>query len=450
MAKEPYVTTPFAVTGMPPGVPYIIGNEAAERFSFYGMRAILVVFMTQFLRNSAGEKAPLTREEAMVYYHSFQSASYFLPLLGALLADLFLGKYRTIITLSLVYCLGHLALAFDDTLNGLTVGLTLIAIGSGGIKPCVSAHVGDQFGPANRHLLEKVFYWFYFSINAGSFISTLLIPELLRRYGPHVAFGVPGLLMLLATWVFWLGRYRFVHVPPSGPRYLGEIFSREGLGVIGRLSGVYLFNAAFWCLSDQAYSGWVLQADRMNRDFLGREWLPSQIAAVNPLLVLVFIPLFAYVIYPAVGRVVQLTALRKIGFGLSLPVVAFVLSAWIETQIAAGLRPNIGWQLLGHALLTAGEVLSYGTCLEFSYRQAPPKMKSIIMSLMLASISLGNALTAGVNHWIQNPDGTVKLSGANYYLVFAGFMAVVTVVFIPFSLRFREKSYLQGDEAQTA
>ena len=88
MARQPYVTTPFSVTGMPPGVPYIIGNEAAERFSFYGMRAILVVFMTQFLRNSAGEKAPLTREEAMVYYHSFQSASYFLPLLGALLADL--------------------------------------------------------------------------------------------------------------------------------------------------------------------------------------------------------------------------------------------------------------------------------------------------------------------------------------------------------------------------
>jgi len=184
--------------------------------------------------------------------------------------------------------------------------------------------------------------------------------------------------------------------------------------------------------------------------FLGREWLPDQVSAVNPLLVLVFIPLFSYLVYPALGRVVPLTALRKIGFGLVMPVIAFVLSAWIEREISGGQRPNIGWQLLGHALLTAGEVLAYGTCLEFSYRQAPPRMKSIIMSLMLASISLGNGLTAVVNHWNQNADGTSKLTGSDYYLAFALFMAVATVVYVPFAIRFKERSYLQGETSSLA
>jgi proton-dependent oligopeptide transporter, POT family len=145
MARQPYRTAPVKTTGMPPGVPYIIGNEAAERFSYYGMRTILVVFMTRHLMDRSGELAPMSDEQAKYWYHQFMSAVYFFPILGALLADIFLGKYRTIIGLSIVYCLGHLALALDETRVGLAVGLTLIAIGSGGIKPCVTAHVGDQF-----------------------------------------------------------------------------------------------------------------------------------------------------------------------------------------------------------------------------------------------------------------------------------------------------------------
>ena len=113
----------------------------------------------------------------------------------------------------MIYCLGHLALALDDTRVGLSIGLTLIAIGSGGIKPCVSAHVGDQFGTANQHLLAKVFMWFYFSINLGAFLSTIATPWLLANYGPHLAFGVPGILMALATLFFWMGRKVFIHIP---------------------------------------------------------------------------------------------------------------------------------------------------------------------------------------------------------------------------------------------
>ena len=92
-------------------------------------------------------------------------AVYFLPIAGAILAEAFLGKYKTIFWLSIVYCAGHFMLALDDTRTGLMIGLGLIALGSGGIKPCVSAHVGDQFGKTNHHLLSKIYNWFYFSIN---------------------------------------------------------------------------------------------------------------------------------------------------------------------------------------------------------------------------------------------------------------------------------------------
>src|SRR5512135_2395608 len=154
-----YPTQPVDTDRMPPGIPFIIGNEAAERFCFYGMRTILVVFMTKYLLDPSGVLPVMQPEEAKGWFHLFVSAVYFLPFLGAIFSDAFWGKYRTILWLSLVYCLGSLALAWDSTRLGLLLGLSLIALGSGGIKPCVSANVGDQFGQRNQHLLSKAFSW---------------------------------------------------------------------------------------------------------------------------------------------------------------------------------------------------------------------------------------------------------------------------------------------------
>lgn len=130
-----YKTAPVATTKIPDGIPYIVANEAAERFSYYGMRAILVIFMTRLLLDASGQLAVLSEQQAQGYFHLFVSAVYFMPIFGALLADGFLGKYSTIIILSLVYCLGHFALALDHTLLGLLIGQVLIALGVGGIKP---------------------------------------------------------------------------------------------------------------------------------------------------------------------------------------------------------------------------------------------------------------------------------------------------------------------------
>lgn len=450
--KQSYATAPVATSGMPGGVPYIVMNEAAERFSFYGMRAILVIFMTKYLMDSSGGVDVMNEEEAKSIYHLFISGVYFTPILGALLADVFWGKYKTIITLSIVYCLGHLALALDETRLGLTIGLTLICIGSGGIKPCVSAHVGDQFGKTNAHLISKVFGWFYFAINLGAFASTMMTPWLLKHYGPHLAFGVPGLLMLAATWVFWLGRNRFVHIPAGGATFVKETFSKEGLGAVSKLMVIYLFVAMFWALFDQTGSAWVLQAQNMDRVLLGVEILPSQIQALNPILILLYIPLFSYLIYPAIDKVFPLNPLRKIGMGLFVTVFSFLIVAFAELQIMAGETPSIAWQVVAYMIMTAAEVMVSITCLEFSYTQAPKKMKSFIMSIFLLSVSLGNIFTSAVNHFIQNEDGSVALEGADYYFFFAGLMFVTSVIYVFVSKRFKQQTYIQDEsdvEAET-
>jgi len=517
---------------MPLGIPFIVGNEAAERFSFYGMKTILVVFMTQYLHAASGRPDFMTETESREWMHLFVASAYLFPILGGIVADAFLGKYLTILLLSLVYCLGHLCLALMDMPAGflaatleprgwLLAGLALIALGSGGIKPCVSAHVGDQFGRSNRHLLERVFGWFYFAINFGSFFSTLLTPWLLKRAGPGWAFGVPGILMGIATLVFWLGRHRFVHIPPRGPAYFRETFGPKGLAAMARLAPLYLLVAVFWSLFDQSGGAWVQQAQQMDRRFLGIEWLESQIQAVNPLLVLVFIPLFSLGVYPLLGRLLTLTPLRKILIGFALAVASFAVSAFAQRLIdreaarfaaevtplvavepvgidvpatvallrEAGLNawaddldrhglaaggsglaalvaggravtvdgtrlraawPSVGWQLLAYVVITAAEIFISITCLEFSYTQAPPQMKSFIMSLYLLSISLGNLFTALVNRATTDAFGHSTLVGEWYYWFFAGCMALATVLLVPVLWWYRPQEYLQEETEEVA
>jgi len=539
MTAIPYRTAPVPSTAMPRGIPYIVGNEAAERFSFYGMKTILMVFMTQFLLTSTGTPAYMTETQAREWVAWFVASAYFFPVIGAIVADAVLGKYRTILLLSWLYCAGHLALAMMDLppkglqatmepRSWLMAGLFLIALGSGGIKPCVSAHVGDQFGETNKHLLTRVFGWFYFSINFGSFFSTLLTPWLLDRYGAGWAFGVPGILMAIATIVFWMGRHKFVHIPPRGMGFVRETFSGDGLATIGKLVPIYAFVAVFWALYDQTGGAWIMQAQQMDRNFLGVDWMESQIQAINPLLILIFIPLASYVVFPLVGRVFTLTPIRKIGIGLFLTVAAFSVSATAQervdaartqfrTQVDAAIargdvdvartvallkderlnavaaalaaasgvreglpaeqqsapdaaamasalteggivvsqsgsverssRPSISWQLLAYVIITAAEVLVSITCLEFSYTQAPPQMKSFIMSLYLLSVSAGNVIIALVNRFTKDADGNSTLVGAEYYWFFTKMMAVAAVVFIAVGLLYRPRDYMQAEQA---
>jgi POT family proton-dependent oligopeptide transporter len=201
---------------MPRQIGYIIGNEACERFSFYGMRNILVPFLISSVL--LGYLPMEADREAMAkdIFHSFVIGVYFFPLLGGWLADRYFGKYNTVLWFSLLYCAGHACLAFfESNATGFYTGLFLIALGSGGIKPLVVSFCGDQFDQSNKHKARLVFDGFYWIINFGSFFASLLAPLFLRHYGPAVAFGIPGVLMFIATVIFWLGRKQYVNVPPS-------------------------------------------------------------------------------------------------------------------------------------------------------------------------------------------------------------------------------------------
>lgn len=215
MESEPQTVA----TRWPRQIKYIVGNEACERFSYYGMRSILAGYITgEVLRGGLGQDA----DTATSIIHTFVFANYFMPLLGAWLSDKLIGRYHTILWVSLFYCAGHGVLACSDyagSVHGkilfLYAGLALIAFGSGGIKPCVSAFMGDQFKPEQSHLLQKAYGAFYWSINLGSFFSFLVIPYLKDKHGYSLAFGVPGILMAIATLIFWLGTKHYVRVPPS-------------------------------------------------------------------------------------------------------------------------------------------------------------------------------------------------------------------------------------------
>jgi POT family proton-dependent oligopeptide transporter len=201
---------------IPRQIPFIIGNEGCERFSFYGMRNILTVFLVTSLLQylPEAERAGAAKD----VFHTFVIGVYFFPLLGGWIADRLWGKYNTIFWLSLVYCVGQLCLAlFVHNRTGFYAGLCLIAIGSGGIKPCVSSFVGDQFDQTNKHRAKVVFDAFYWIINFGSFFASLLMPIFLKQLGPAIAFGIPGALMFISTVILWLGRKRYVMVPPAPP-----------------------------------------------------------------------------------------------------------------------------------------------------------------------------------------------------------------------------------------
>ncbi len=422
------------ILGFPRQIANIIGNEACERFSYYGMRAILVVYMMKFL----------SMEESMAKstYHYFISANYFLPLVGAFLADRYWGKYKTILYLSIVYCAGHAALAaFEGTHWGLYLGLGLIAFGSGGIKPCVTTFVGDQFNESNKHLIPKVYDLFYYSINFGAFFSILLIPWVLARSGPSLAFAIPGILMGVATIVFYMGRKHYVNVPPIAahskamqrtPKQKAE----ERKAMWGVFT-IFLPIPAFWALWDQQGSSWVIQAGKMDLNFFGWRLEPSQVQSFNAIFVLIAIPIFSLWVYPMVGRLgVKVTALRKMGTGMFVTGISFVVVAACQLLIDQGAVVNVGWQVFALLLLSIGEIMVSISGLEFAYTQAPKSLKSTIMSFYLLAVSAGNLLTAVISQ--VNPFSTATAE----FLFYAGLVSVVGVVFVVIASRYKERTFV--------
>ncbi len=522
---------------LPRQIPYIIGNEACERFSFYGMRNILVSFLTGSVLLAylpEADREGMSKE----IFHSFVIGVYFFPLLGGWLSDRFFGKYNTIFWLSLLYCVGHACLAmFEDNRTGFYTGLFLIALGSGGIKPLVSSFVGDQFTQSNKHLAKIVYDAFYWTINFGSFFASLLMPLLLRNYGPAIAFGVPGILMFIATVIFWAGRRKYVNEPPSPPdpnsfmnvvktalrgggagagsgTYVAAFGAALALALLGgwgtsagwwpenlgfvttfclALGAVLLFGGVgtalqlerargahpdaavdgvravlrilivfaivspFWSLFDQKASTWVLQGKSMVLPH-DQWWWPSwlvkdagQMQALNPLLVMLLIPFNNLVLYPLLTKLgFNVTALRRMGFGIAFSGLAWVVAGMIQLWIDGGDPVSLAWQIAPYALLTFGEVLVSATGLEFAYSQSPPSMKGVIMSFWMLSVTFGNVWVLLTNAAVRNDAVTEQIASTgmseNAFLMFffAGFAFLASLIFAWYARRYPVQDYYRA------
>ncbi len=514
---------------LPRQIGYIIGNEGCERFSFYGMRNILTPFLISSLLLFAPEAERIGMAKDV--FHTFVIGVYFFPLLGGWLSDRFFGKYNTVLWMSFIYVAGHACLAmFEDNRTGFYTGLFLIALGSGGIKPLVSSFVGDQFDQTNKHLAKMVYDAFYWIINFGSFFASLLMPIMLREYGATVAFGIPGVLMLVATIIFWSGRKQYVRVEPgkSDPSSfmrvarsallarapgqgraglliaglglalavavlvlwvwsepviailvaLGLVLAFGGIGAsmqLDRVRGlhpddaiegvravlriliVFAIVTPFWSLFDQKASTWIIQGNAMtipHDRWWWPSWLvrePAQMQALNPILIMLLIPFNNIVIYPLLRRMgVNVTSLGRMGTGLFIAALSWVFAGGIQLYIDTGVSVSIAWQIAPYMLLTLGEVLVSATGLEFAYSQAPQRMKGVIMSFWLLSVSYGNLWVLMTDAAVRNEAVTSRIAASgiseNAFLMFffAGFAMLSGLVFALYARRYPLKEYYRA------
>jgi len=413
---------------LPAAVWFLAWNEAAERYSYYGMTSILTLHMTRNLR--------LPEHQAISGYQFFVFAVYLTPLLGALVSDVLLGRYQTILWLSFGYVAGHATLAAWEGPWGLVAGLALIALGAGGIKPCASAFAADQVVEGEGRQVERVYNLYYWMINLGSLVSTMSIPWLFDAFGPRVAFGVPGIAMALALVVFWAGRRRYQRRPPllrAGPVEAASppLATAATARALGGIALIFAPVVAFWALYFQYGSAWTLQADKMDRAVGGFTISTGQVQTLNALLILALIPVMTLLVYPAVERAgVRVTPLRKMATGMFLTIGSFLAAAVVEGWMQAGARPHVAWQLPQYLLMGFGEVLVSVTALEFAYTQAPARLKSLVMGMWYLTISIGSLVTALVAQWN-------RFQGVAYYHFFTVLMAGAAVLFALVAWRYR-------------
>ncbi|CAF4263480.1 unnamed protein product [Rotaria socialis] len=351
----------------------IIFVEGCERFCYYGLKAVLLLYLMQFLR--------LSKDSATVGYHLFSFACYFTPTIGAILSDGYIGRYWTIVILSIIYLGGTLILTLTaipalggKTLAGPIVGLLLISFGTGGIKPCVSTFGADQISLNNPKALSRYFSFFYFAINFGSVISTIITPVLrsqVQCFGYDcyaLAFGIPGFLVFTAIVIFLLGTPLYKRVPPKEniiARFVAVIFHAIRNSLFGSQSHErkehWVYHAddkygphdiedvrsvlrvfllltpipIFFALYDQSGSRWTYQASLMDGNLgpLGTIE-PDQMQALNSILVLILIPLFEEVIYPAFARYKILEKpLKRMICGMVVMIFAFIAAGTLQAAI---------------------------------------------------------------------------------------------------------------------
>ncbi|KAL1916121.1 uncharacterized protein VTP21DRAFT_6125 [Calcarisporiella thermophila] len=459
---------------IPMSIFFIIPNEFGERFCFYGIKPLLYLYFI--------DMCSTTPEYSKMLTHSFIVISYFCPLLGAAISDSYLGKYRTIVYLSVIYFIGTALLTIfsinhvmgdfpNIPIAGPYAALVLMAIGTGGIKPCVSTHGGDQFLPHQKTGIDWFFTVFYTTINVGSLLAQNITPHIknnIQCFGAPCYFGsyiLPSAMFLVALLAFIFGVRYYRIVPPVGEflpfkaakvavlafgrwlfasreerQHKGGIlnFALADVGapfveetrLLGRIIYMILPTLFFWMIYDQKSTEWQAQYRMMNQQIGSIKVSPESFGVINSLLIIIMVPSLGF-LYPVIekGLGIRCTTLRRISLGFFLVCMAFLISGLLHISVEANYNPikengkvvacptcvPALWQVPQFFVLSLAEALLSPTGLLFCYQESGKALKAQTSSIWLLMTAFGNIVNTAIA-------GTAEktVTGPSKYFMYMG------------------------------
>jgi POT family proton-dependent oligopeptide transporter len=405
--------------GHPRGLSTLFFTEMWERFSYYGMRAFLILYMTAPVAvGGLGFDVP----RASSVYGTYTGSVWVTPILGGLVADRMLGAYRSVLLGGIVIALGHFTLALR-ALPFFYTGLALIVVGTGLLKPNATTLVGSLYDEQDARR-DAGFSIFYMGINLGAFIGPLLAGGLAQKVDWHLGFACAGVGMTLGLIQYVLGRDRLrpamerVASRVRGAAPVAGAPARAGGGAIlgftpvewGRIAAVvvfFVFAALFWAAYEQAASTLNLFVDRYaDRTVLGWTVPSSWFVAIQPLFVILLSGAFAWLWVRLGPREPSTPA--KFSLGLLFVGLSFVLllPAGAIAQRGGGVLVSSLWLVGAYFLQVVGELCLSPVGNSAVTKLAPPRIVGMMMGVWFLSIGAGNKLAG----WVAGLSASVPLT----------------------------------------
>ena len=411
------------IFGHPKGLFILFFTEMWERFSFYGMRAILILFL---IAQATGENPGFgwDEKEALTLYGWYTMLVYFASIPGGLLADRWLGQKKAVMLGGALLCIGHIVLAFNSVETFYT-GLALIISGVGCLKPNISTMVGGLY-PGKDERRDNGFMIFYIGINVGAALGMILVAIIGDKIGWHYGFGLAGIGMILGQIVFVWGQKYLKGIGDFKKSETGQnIEFKKPLTSIEKDQMLVLFISfliiiVFWGAYEQAGGLMTIYAEqKTNRVVMGWE-IPGgafQAAAAIYILILGLPIAFLWDQWRKRGK--ESSALFKMAVGVIIMGLGFLFMSAASTQYEANGQSAIYWLLLAYLFHVIGELSASPVALSFITKLAPAKYASFMMGAYFAATGFGNKLAGEIG----------KLSAdAGEYAVFTG-ITIFCVVF---------------------
>jgi len=392
--------------GHPSGLATLFFTEMWERFSYYGMRAFLILYMTA---PAAAGGLGFGDADATSLYGTYTGSVWGASILGGLLADRVLGQYRSVLVGGVIIMAGHFVLAFPPVVFFYT-GLALLVIGTGMLKPSVSTLVGSLYeeGDARR---DAGFSIFYMGINLGALLGPLVAGYIAQRIDWHMGFACAGVGMFFGLLQYVLGRKklqsafdRIAARPRAATGAAAAPASTHHTSDWARISAIvvfFLFATLFWGGYEQAGSTLNLFADRYTQlEMFGVSIPSSWFQSVQPIFLIAFAPLFAWLWLRMGSREPSLSAKFALGLffmGLSF-LVLLPAAAMAQGQ---GIRVSPWWLILSYAISELGEICLGPVGLSAVTKLAPARIVGLMMGVWFLSLSFGNKLAGWAGGFIE-------------------------------------------------